>query len=261
MKHNPIISNYDHFEEEQRAFGSRADQIEFIYTKRLLDFYIDSSKTVLELGCGTGYYGLYLSEKCKSYQGIDLVPKHIKQFQKKIVDHQLPNVQAAVGDATHLPEIQENTYDIVLVFGPMYHLQLNERKKVIAESKRVCKEGGLILFAYINKVGAYLRACFDDDMKVNYPNAATNHSVFVEGIDDHLPDVFYFTMPEEMVQDATDEGLTVVRNAGVDFSFNPTGINSMDEEKYAVWTEIMDYMYNSSSCAGTSNHAVLVCRK
>lgn len=63
------------------------------------------------------------------------------------------------------------------------------------------------------------------------------------------------------MQDATDEGLTVVRNAGVDFFFNPTGINSMDEEKYAVWTEIMDYMYNSSSCAGTSNHAVLVCRK
>lgn len=261
MNSNSIISNYTGFDEDQRAFGSRADQIEFIYTKRLLDQFIDPAKTVVELGCGTGYYGLYLSNKCKSYHGIDIVPKHIEQFQSKIDKQGLRHVSASLGNATHLPEIQDNTYDVVLALGPMYHLPHGERQKVIEESKRICKHGGVVLFAYINKIGAYLRACIDENMKAGYPNAKTNKSVLVQGVDDKLPEVFYFTMPEEIEDDVKQKGLTVVRNAGVDYSFSPTDINRMNDEQYAAWAEIMDCMFASGSCTGTSNHAVLVCRK
>ncbi|WP_086347231.1 class I SAM-dependent methyltransferase [Candidatus Enterococcus clewellii] len=261
MNNNPIISNYSSFDEDQRAFESRAAQIEFIYTKRLLDQYIDSEKTVIELGCGTGYYGLYLSDKCKYYHGIDLVPKHIEQFQSKIIEQDLHHISASLGDATHLPEIQDNSYDVVLVLGPMYHLPHDERQKVIMESRRICKIGGVIMFAYINKIGAYLRACIDENLKADYPNEAANNSVFVNGVDDKLSEVFYFTMPEEMEHDVTQKGLSIVRNAGVDFSFSPTDINRMSDEQYVAWTEIMDYMFASPSCTGTSSHAVLVCCK
>ncbi len=133
MNSNTIISNYSGFDEDQRAFGSRADQIEFIYTKRLLNQYISSDKTVIELGCGTGYYGLYLSGRCKSYHGIDIVPKHIEQFQSKINEQGLRDVSASLGNATNLPEIKDDTYDVVLVLGPMYHLPHGERQKVIVE--------------------------------------------------------------------------------------------------------------------------------
>ena len=257
---NPIISNYSGFDENQRAFGSRAEQIEFIYTKRLLNQYIAPDKTVIELGCGTGYYGLYLSNRCKSYHGIDVVPKHIEQFQFKINEQDLRNVSASLGNAAHLPEIKDDTYDVVLVFGPMYHLPHRERQKVIVESKRICKDGGIIMFAYINKIGAYLRACIDENMKSGYPNAKTNKAVLVDGVDDKLPEVFYFTMPEEIEHDITQKGLSVVRNVGVDYTFSPTDINKMNDEQYAAWTEIMDFMFDSASCTGTSNHAVLVCR-
>lgn len=261
MNNNLIISNYSDFDEDQRAFGSRADQIEFIYTKRLLDQYISPDKTVVELGCGTGYYGIYLSNKCKSYHGIDIVPKHVEQFQTKITEQGLHRISTSLGDATCLPEIQDDTYDVVLVLGPMYHLPYSERQKVIVESKRICKSGGMIMFAYINKIGAYLRACIDDSMKSDYPNAKTNKSVLVDGVDDKMPEVFYFTMPEEIERDVTQNGLDVIRNAGVDYTFSPTDINKMNDEQYAAWTEIMDYMFDNGSCTGTSNHAVLLCRK
>ena len=135
------------------------------------------------------------------------------------------------GDAANLPEIKNHYYDAVLVFGPLYHLPREDRQKVIQESKRICKTGGIILFAYINKVGAYLRACIDENLKSRYPNKKANESVLKQGVDDILPDVFFFTMPEEMESDVTENGLAVVNNAGVDFAFN------------------------------ASNHAVLVCRK
>jgi hypothetical protein len=116
------------------------------------------------------------------------------------------------------------------------------------------------MFAYINKIGAYLRGCIDENLKANYPNKKTNELVLSQGVDDVLPDVFFFTMPEEIEHDVTTNGLTVIQNVGVDFTFNASDINVMDDEKYAAWTEVMDYMFHCNSCTGVSNHAVLVCR-
>lgn len=68
-------------------------------------------------------------------------------------------------------------------------------------------------------------------------------------------------MPEEIEKDVVANGLAVIQYSGVDFTFNASDINLMDEDKYAAWIEIMDYMFNSSSCTGVSNHAVLICQK
>lgn len=261
MGRERIISNYQGFDEDKRANGTRAEQNEFIYTKELLNHYITPSMSVIEVGCGTGYYGYYLADKCRSYHGVDLTPKHVAQFQAGIAERGLPNVSASVGDATNLSGVADNAFDAVLVFGPMYHLPKEERIKTIRESARICKPGGIVMFAYINKIGAYLRGCVDAGLKERYPNQKANELVLRQGVDDVLPDVFFFTMPEEMEADATAAGLKTVRNAGVDFTFNASDINAMDDAKYAAWKEVVDYMFQSESCTGVSNHAVLICGK
>lgn len=261
MDKEKIISNYDGFDEDKRAYGTRAEQIEFTYTKRLLDEYIKPTMSVAELGCGTGYYGYYLSDKCRSYHGVDLVPKHIKQFQDGIRQKGLSHLTASIGDATNLFSVSGGEFDAVLAFGPMYHLPREERKRVIAESARICKPGGIVMFAYINKIGAYLRGCIDSALKESYPNRKANEMVLRQGVDDVMPEIFHFTMPEEICTDAVEGGLTLLRNAGVDFTFNASDINAMSEEKYSTWQEVMDYMFKSESCTGVSSHSVLICRK
>lgn len=261
MNKQKIIEKYEAYDEANRAYGTRANQIEFIYTKNLLDQYIEPHMDVAEIGCATGYYGFYLADKCRTYHGVDLTPKHITQFEQSIKERGLGNITASVGDACNLADIADNTYDVVLVFGPMYHLPRAERVKAILESARICKSGGIIMFAYINKVGAYLGGCLDSEMKANYPNERANEMVLIHGTDDIMPDLFFFTMPEEMAADAASCGLSVVRSAGVDFKLNASDINAMDDEKYAAWVGVMDYMFECESCAGVSNHAVLVCRK
>lgn len=248
------------YNEDTRAFGTRAEQIEFIYTKKLIEQLVKPSSSVIELGCGTGYYGLYLANKCRIYHGIDLIPKHVELFKEKINKQSLTNVSASLGDATSLPEIADNSFDIVLVLGPMYHLPREDRLKAIRESRRICKVGGMILFAYVNKIGAYLRACLDDNLKIKYPNKKTNENVLTQGIDDDFPDTFFYTMPEEIERDAEENGLHIIQNAGVDFTFNASDINKMPNEKYQAWIEILDLMFKSKSCTGVSNHAVLVCQ-
>ena len=39
---------------------------------------------MLELGCGTGYYGMYFADMCAEYTGIDITPENIEIFNRKI---------------------------------------------------------------------------------------------------------------------------------------------------------------------------------
>ena len=253
-----IIQRYgDGTREENRNSGDRADYImEYKYTKKLLDKYITKEHTVLEIGCGTGYYGMYLSEICKSYYGIDIAPGNIDLFQKKIQNNKLVNVEATIGDATDLAIFQDNSFDVVLNFGTMYHLPLNERKLSFSETKRICKKGGLLMFAYINKIGVYMGSCLQEPDK--YPNKHKNKSILFDGIDDSRDSIYWFTMPEEMEIIAKEFGLTILDNLGVDFVLIPDMYN-LSSENRDTWEELTDYLCSSISCTGFANHAVMVC--
>ena len=261
MSHNEktVVDNYSNTSfEENRASSSRANSMEFHYTKKALSGFINKDTSVLEIGCGTGYYGMFFTDKCKNYTGIDLSPDNIKTFQDKINNSNLKNLYALVGDATNLTSLCDKSYDVVLVLGPMYHLDSREREKVFDESRRICKDNGIIAYAYINKIGVYIKGCLMAPEK--YPNKEVNNNVLIKGIDDIRPDLFFFTMPEEMEEMANKHHLTILKNMGVDFVFNDNLINNMNDEQLEAWMEISDIMYSSSSCTGVSNHALLICR-
>ena len=63
---------------------------------------------MIELGCGTGYYAMYFSDKCKEYIGVDITPENIELLSKKAKAQGLKNVTGKVGDATKLEGIPDN---------------------------------------------------------------------------------------------------------------------------------------------------------
>ena len=254
-----IINRYkDGSREEGRSSGNRADyNIEFKYTKRILDRYIDKSSNVIEIGCGTGYYGMYLADKCNKYIGYDIVPGNIDLFNKKIRDNNIHNVEAYVGDAINLTNVKDNSFDVVLVLGPMYHLPLEERKLVFAESKRVCKKNRIIMYAYINKIGVYIGSCINN--ADTYPNLQKNNSILKNGIDDTRDNIYWFTMPEDMENEAKLNELIVLENLGIDFTFIPQILDEKSERKEA-FEELLDFLTSRKSCTGFSGHAVMVCK-
>lgn len=255
-----IIDRYgDGRREENRSSGSRADYImEYKYTKRIVDRYVTRESNIVEIGCGTGYYGIYLADKCLKYTGVDITPGNINLLNTKINELGLSNVSGFVGDATNMSKFDSEMFDIVMTFGPLYHLPPFERELVFAESKRICKPGGIIMFAYINKAGVYLGGCLNEPDK--YPNQSKNKSILVDGIDDTRDSVYWFTTPEEMEEIAKQHCISVVENLGVDFIFIPDMYN-LNSEKKDSWEEFVDFMCASKSCTGFANHAVMVCKK
>ena len=256
-----IISLYNSGEEDKRATESRATGLEFYYTKKLLNEYINSKSNVVEIGCATGYYGMFYADKCARYTGVDIAQGNIDAFNQKIIKAGIKNINTMVGDATNLHQIPNNSFDVVLCLGPMYHLPYDERLKVLDECCRIAKDGAILAFAYINRLGVYAGACVNDNWRDIYPNAKTNKYVFELSTDDERPGIFYFTSPEEMEADAKQKKLEILKNCGLDFFFALCAINQMSEEQFSCYMEIADKMSESPSCTGLSNHALLICRK
>ena len=257
---NYVREWYQIKEEDKRAFNSRAGGLEFHFTKRLLEKYITKESKIIEIGCGTGYYGMFLFDKCKEYVGVDLSPKNIEIFNEKIGKENIKNITTKVGDATNLTQINSNEYDIVLVFGPMYHLPPEERNLVFNEAKRISKTNGIIMFAYINKLGAYLQEGILSD-PARYPSKISNECILVNEASDDTPGLFFFTTSSKIKENAELNGLKVIKNLGVNFFFNRDLINNMDDEKFESWLEFSEYLCNDESCTGLSSHSIIICKR
>jgi len=254
--------------EENRSKSTRASGMEFRHTKLLLEPYITPDKDVVEFGCATGYYAEHWHDKCKSYLGVDIVQENVDFFNGK----GLSNARAQLGDATSCPEFPDGSFDVVLCLGPMYHLPAEERAQAMAEMARICKPGGVLAFAYVNKVGVMMWGMtnrigrniipwYKKLRRYNtyYPNRKGNECIFA-GVND-IDNPFFFTMPEEIEPLAQQCGLRVIQNAGVDIVPNAEQINHMDDEQYACWLEFAEYMLQFPSVTGMANHALMVCGK
>lgn len=256
-----VKEKYQDAGEESRATESRYSGLEFHYTIKHISEYINQNSTVVELGCGTGYYAMHFSDKCKEYIGVDITPENIALLNEKAINQELKNVKGMVGDATNLNEIPDTSFDVVLCFGPLYHLPPDERELVLAECRRICKDGGIVVFAYINKVGAYAGACVHDKYREYYPEEKAGELVLIQNTDDLKPDLFFFTMPEEMEFVAKKYGFSKLKNLGTDFFITMSIVESMSDERFEAMKPLLDQMTSYESCTGMSNHAVLICRK
>jgi len=256
-----IITMYAEGNEDSRSSRTRASELEFHYTKKVIDEYVTLESSVIELGCATGYYGMHYADKCAQYTGVDISPDNIAVFQYKIIAARKENVHAVVGDATALHGISDSSFDVVLCLGPMYHLPQEERFLVFDECHRIARPGAVVAFAYINGIGAYVAACVHDKLRSTYPNAGANHSIFTLKTDDIKPGVFFFTSPEEMENDARSKKFEIIKNCGVNFDLASSAIDLMSDEQYECYIEIADKMNESPSCTGLSAHALLICKK
>uniref|UniRef100_UPI004056D5F9 class I SAM-dependent methyltransferase n=1 Tax=Agathobacter sp. TaxID=2021311 RepID=UPI004056D5F9 len=143
---------YNKFNEEKRL-NSRHGQVEFITTMKYLHKYLDRlgikkakpKIKILDIGAGTGRYSVPLSEEGYDVTAVEPVKHNLGRLKQK-----KSNVRAYQGNALKLSRFLDETFDVTLVFGPMYHLLEEEEKiKALSEAKRVTKTGGFLLVAYI----------------------------------------------------------------------------------------------------------------
>lgn len=142
-----IEKYYNKFNEEKRL-DSRQGQVEYITSMKYIHDCIQSVEsdnvTILDVGAGTGKYSVALAEEGYDVTAIELVPYNLGILKSK-----KSSVKAYKGNALNLKRFDDNTYDITLLFGPMYHLhKFDDKVKALNEALRVTKHGGYVLVAY-----------------------------------------------------------------------------------------------------------------
>ena len=151
---NDLVQYYNKFNEEKRL-DSRHGQVEFRVSMKYIHEYIPNhiakeEVKILDIGAGTGKYSVALAE-----DGYDVTAVELVKYNLGILKSKGSNVKAMQGNALNLKKLGNNTFDVTLLFGPMYHLFGQEdKKKALMEAKRVTKPGGVILVAYcMNEYG------------------------------------------------------------------------------------------------------------
>jgi 2-polyprenyl-3-methyl-5-hydroxy-6-metoxy-1,4-benzoquinol methylase len=140
---NPVIDLYQNCKEEDRLSTNQARRVEFIITQRILNDVFPKRGKVLDCAAGTGIYAFDLAAKGYDVTALDLTPRHV-EYMRDMLKNMEFNMTIDVNDATDLSRFADETFDIVLCMGPIYHLITSElRMKCLQECKRVLVKGEL----------------------------------------------------------------------------------------------------------------------
>ena len=160
MKQRTELEEYYNKFNEEKRLNSRHGQVEFRTSMKYIHECIEILKgkqalantdiKILDIGAGTGRYSVALAE-----EGYDVTAVELVKYNLGILKSKNSAVKAMQGNALNLKKLADNTFDITLLFGPMYHLFGHEDKlRALNEAKRVTKPGGIILVAYcMNEYG------------------------------------------------------------------------------------------------------------
>ena len=165
MNEENLIKYYNKFNEDKRL-NTKHGNIEFITAITYIKKYLKKDDKVLDIGAGTGKYSIYLYNEGYDVTSVELVKHNLKVLQKKE-----PNIKSYQGNAINL-KFKDNSFDIILLFGPMYHLiSFEDKLKALNEAKRVLKPNGKIFISYcMNEYAVITHGFIDNNINESLNN-------------------------------------------------------------------------------------------
>lgn len=275
-----LTAHYNKFNEDKRLMR-RHGQVEYITSMKYIHKYLeilqgenakDTTLQILDIGAGTGRYAVELAKEGHDVTAVEYVKYNLGRLKQNanVAKKECQEagkeflLQAYQGDARKLKRFAEDTFDLTLLFGPMYHLYSFEDKlQALTEAKRVTRPGGYILVAYLmNEYGVLTYgfkegtaiACIEDGrLDDNFHCHSTEK------------DLYDYVRLEDMKELRDAAGLEHVQTISADgpADYMRRKLNAMSEEMFAKFIE-----YHLSTCerpellgAGAHTVDILRCKK
>lgn len=245
------------YDVENRIKQDQAHNIEFILTMdtitEILDLYPNKNAVVADIGCGTGNYTIPVSMKSHTVFACDLMDNLLVQLKNKALVLGCNNIVSICTNAEDLSDIASDSCDVALCMGPLYHLSDSKsRNSCIQECKRITKNGGVILFTYLNP-----RALW-----ANIKRKKLTISEFEEFEDKEsvLFAPFFFVSPNSFVNELKQHGLNILKHQSLDAfsSFMLEEVNSWESKEYQSWLRIARKHCCESSWLEFSSHNLVL---
>ena len=238
--------------ESDRLNKSQAARVEFFTTVRYIEKYLAPGAKILDVGAGAGEYSFYFARKGYSVSALELADANIAAFRAKMTEHD--SIDLVQGNALDLGRYDSESFDVVLLFGPLYHLHDEADKlRCIEEAKRVCKKDGKIFFAFISNdmVILTMQQLHSDYLISGDYNKETFRL-------DDFP--FVFHTPEHCRKLLGKASIQIIHEVASDGASELLQdlVNGLDEASYQQYLRYHFYICEKPEFLGMSNHLLFV---
>ena len=253
---------YSHYDEDGRL-SKKHGSVEFLTTMRYIGQYIKPGDRVLEVGAGTGRYSHALARQGYTVDAVEPIGHNIDVFQNDTQPGE--NISITQGNALDLSAFSDNTYDITLLLGPLYHLYTKEDKRqALREAIRVTRPGGVIFAAYVISDGCLLDEGF---LRGNINVAEYVKTGLLDGetfaAKSEPKDLFELVRKEdvdELMRDFPTTRLHYVASDGCALLLRDA-IDAMDDDAFALYLNYHFATCERADLLGITSHALDVFRK
>jgi ubiquinone/menaquinone biosynthesis C-methylase UbiE len=257
-----ILNNHysNDYTEDDRLIKDKTHQVEYITTLKYIDKYLKKGDRVLEVGAGTGIYSLGLAKRGYQVDAIELVNDNLNILKSKITPGM--NINAIQGNALDLSMYEDNTFDMTLVLGPLYHLfKDEERDKVIEEAIRVTKSGGIIYYAFILSDLTMINWGFEKGNLVPNMGVMITDDYKVINREEYIFYLTYMSDIKKLMQEHDkQEVITYVATDGVGRVMSDK-INEMSDEEYKHYINYHLSICEREDLIGYSGHVLAITKK
>ena len=254
-----IINKYSGDDEDARLFLDRAHNLEYLTTMRYIEKFLKPGAKILEIGAATGRYSIALAKMGYDVTAVDLTPKHVEIMKQK--SRRLKNFECMVADALNLSMFNDDSFDMVLNLGPMYHLfNKKDKNQAIKETIRVTKKNGICMFAYISNASMMTQYGLRHNMVSRLFNECMDKDGRVLDVPEEIFTSFYVEDFKKLFDKTNTKYITNVGTDGVAPALREfiENLSKKDWQAFLQWHFITCERPDQQ---GYSNHLLYICRK
>lgn len=159
MEEKSVVEAFYQKINEEEQLTDRPGYVEYVTTMSYIHRYLKQGMKIAEIGAGTGRYSLSLLREGYRVEAVELVERNIQIFRSRMKEGE--DIRIFQENAMELSCFADESMDVTLLLGPMYHLFGEEhKKKALAEAVRITRPGGVIFVAYCLNEATVLQYCF-----------------------------------------------------------------------------------------------------
>jgi ubiquinone/menaquinone biosynthesis C-methylase UbiE len=255
---NIIIDKYSEYDEDTRLISDRGHNVEYLTTMRYIQKFLKPGDRILEIGAATGRYSIALAKAGYDVTAVDLVPKHVEIMKSKT--RRLKNFKCMVADALDLSQFEDNSFDMVLNFGPMYHLfNKKDKNKAIKESLRVADKNGICMFAYL-PCASFVTGYGLRHQCVDHLYSAMDETGRIKDIPEEVFTCFYIEDFKKLFKRTNTQYITNVATDGIAYVMREW-IEQLSKKDYEAFLNWHFMTCERPDQQGYSSHLLYICKK
>lgn len=250
-----VLERHYQQHKEDHRLETRHGQVEFAVSMKFIHEYLPKDRTgckILDVGAGTGRYSLALCGEGFDVTAVELVKNNLDVLRSKHSP-----VKTWQGNAVDLHFLEDDSFDMTLLFGPLYHLhEKSEKLKALQEARRVTKSGGVILVAYLMNEYSLFSYCFKENRIAGLmKDGAVSADFKVSAKNDELYDYMRLEDIDSLNREAGLERLTIFSPDGM-ADYMRKELNAMSEESFKLFIDYQMQAAERKDLIGAGSHTV-----